>query len=221
MFTYLILFNFSNKFKLTNRECLYSGKQMNVRLNSTPQMRKFIFYIPIILSLKVIGQTKVNTTVSHVPVVYGEELKPFLDSLKATILSDTVKFKVHDVMRSADEIYNKNHYSKLFIVQHLKGANSLNSYTYKLDIVESQKVVEFANTYLHDKVVKSVTIVNEVDTTLYPHVPGIIQINLWDKAVVNPRVAGLVLSGKNNGSNFLKRRKIGILKNELRLRERS
>jgi hypothetical protein len=165
------------------------------------------------VSFKTIGQAKVDTTITNVPVVYGKQLNPFIDSLKAKILFDTVKFRKHDLIHAKDEVYNKNHYSKLFIVKHLKNVNTLNTYSYKLDVVEPRKVAEFVNEYLDVKNIKAITIINEVDTTLYPNVPGILWIDLWDKAKVNLKVGGLVLTKKGDGSNFIKWKKSELRRN--------
>ena len=176
-------------------------------------MRTLLFGFLLLFTLSAVGQTTVDTALKYTPTVYGQALKPFLDSLSAVILADTSKYKQGDIIHSNGAIENKKPYSKLFVIQHAKNENSLNYYCYKLDIVEPIRVVEFAKEYLNDKVIKMVTVINDFDTSLYSdNLPGILWISLWNKAKVNPKVAGLTLNENGGGNNFTISEKVAMRK---------
>jgi len=153
---------------------------------------------------------KVQAQMIHQILFKEKRLSQFLDSLKAVILADTIKYKRGDIIQSKEGIENKNRYSKLYIIQDLKNDDKfkLNYYSYRLDIVEPKKVVEFVKEYLNDKVIKSVMVINEVDTIQHPNIPGIIWIDTLGKAKFNPVVAGLTINKKGGGNNFTKRKKL-------------
>ena len=155
----------------------------------------------------VAGQTTADTTVGYVPVIYGDRLKDFVDSLKGRILADTSKFNQVDLVFKASGRQNSKPYSKLFVVNH--------NYVYKLDIVKGKEVLEFANEILDCKKIKSITIIDStiVSAEFYgaKGMRGVILITMWDNAIFNPQVAGLTLNNKKWGDNFTQRKKGDIL----------
>ena len=64
-------------------------------------------------------------------LISGENIKPFIDSLNHKILNDTVKFDRKDLIHVNGYTKNRKPYSMLIIV------NSKRSYSYRLDIIES------------------------------------------------------------------------------------
>ena len=100
----------------------------------------------------VFGQNSTDTSKSYVPVIYGDRLKPFLDSLKLQVLTDTAKFKQTDLIFTAIGRQNAKPYSPLFIVN--------GAYIYKLDIINGSEVISFVNEILDDKKIKSLTYID-------------------------------------------------------------
>ena len=152
------------------------------------------------------GQSSVDTVQSDVPVIYGERLEDFIDSLKRGILADTAKFYETDLIYTASGRRNSRSYSKLFIIN--------GSYIYKLDIVSSKEVVEFANECLDHRKIKSLTVLDssKASPLFGPDTwNGIVLITMWDKAKFNPKVAGLKLQRKESGDNFTERKKGELL----------
>jgi hypothetical protein len=148
------------------------------------------------------GQSSSDTTQSYVPVIYGERLEGYVDSLKKRILADTAKFNEADLIYEASGRRNLKSYSKLFIVN--------GSYIYKLDIVSPKEVVEFAIELLNHKKIKSLTVLDssKASPLFGPNsLNGIVLITMWDKAKLNPKVAGLTMHKKKSGDNFTERKK--------------
>ena len=152
------------------------------------------------------GQSLADTTQSYVPVVYGERLEVFVDSLKKEILADTAKFNEADLVYTASGRRNSKSYSKLFIVN--------GSYIYKLDIVSPKEVIEFTNELLDHNKIKSLTILegSKASPLFGPDTwNGVVLITMWDKAKFNPNVAGLTLYRKKSGDNFTERKRGELL----------
>jgi len=143
----------------------------------------------------------VDTTQSNVPVIYGDRLIGFVDSLKKQILADTAKFNKTDLIYTSAGRHNSKSFSKLFIVN--------GSYLYKLDIVTPQEVVEFTNEILNHKKIKSLTILDssKASPLFGPNTwNGIVLITMYKKAKFNPKVAGLTLIRRKSGDNFTERK---------------
>jgi hypothetical protein len=167
-------------------------------------MRVTLLIISFFTLTTVLGQSSADT--AYVPVIYGDRLKWFVDSLKKDILADTAKFNEADLIYTASGRRNSKSYSKLFIVN--------GSYIYKLDIVSPKEVVEFANELLDPKKIKSLTVLDssKASPLFGPDTwNGIVLITMWDKTKFNPKVAGLTLNRKKSGDNFTERKKGELL----------
>lgn len=152
------------------------------------------------------GQSSSDTAQGYVPVIYGERLEGFVDSLKKRILMDTAKFNEADLIYTASGRRNSKSYSKLIIVN--------GSYIYKLDIVSPKQVVEFTNELLDHKKIKSVTVLDSSKASpLFGSDTwnGVVLITIWDKARFSPKVAGLTIHKKKSGDNFTERKKGELL----------
>lgn len=151
-------------------------------------------------------QAQADPAPGHVPVIYGERLPGFLDSLRRQVLADTSRFNQADVVFTAAGRLNLHAYAKLFIVN--------GRYSYKLDIVAPQQVVTFTEEVLSPEKVKSITVLDRAKTTpLFGPAAsnGVVLITLFDEAKFEPRVAGGVVSKKGGGDNFSQRRKGELL----------
>jgi hypothetical protein len=160
-------------------------------------MKPNLLIILFFLFKTVSGQPSSDTAQSYVPVIYGERLEGYVDSLKNSILADTAKFNETDILHTASGKRNSKSYSKLFIIN--------GSYIYKLDIVSPKEVVEFTNELLDHKKIKSLTLLDSSQTSplFGPDTwNGMVLITLWDKAKFNPKVAGLTMHRKKSGDNF-------------------
>ena len=154
----------------------------------------------------VFGQNSTDTSKSYVPVIYGDRLKPFLDSLKLQVLTDTAKFKQTDLIFTAIGRQNAKPYSPLFIVN--------GAYIYKLDIINGSEVISFVNEILDDKKIKSLTYIDSSKASEHfgqNAWQGVIVITMFDKAKFNPKVAGLTLRKNKSGDNYTVRKKNEIL----------
>ena len=165
-------------------------------------MRATLLIISILILTTTSGQTLQFTTKRDVPVIYGDKLKGFVDSLKEQILVDTLKFLKADLIYTESGTLNSKAYSKLFIVN--------GSYIYKLDIVDPQKVLEFANEILDHNKIKSLTILDSSKSSPFfgPDTwNGIVLITMWDRAKYNPKVGELTIRRKHSGDNFTVKKK--------------
>jgi hypothetical protein len=168
-------------------------------------MRIIILILFTFVLSTVTGQNLTDTTKSYVPVFYGDRLKPFLDSLKTQLFTDTAKFKQADLVFTATGRRNTKPYSPLFIIN--------SAYIYKLDIISGSQVVSFANEILDDKKIKSISFIDKKKASeLFGQNAwqGVILITMFDKAKFNPKVAGLTIQ-KKSGDNFTVRKKDEIL----------
>jgi hypothetical protein len=160
-------------------------------------MKPNLLIILCFLFKTVSGQSAPDTAQSYVPVIYGERLEGYVDSLKKSILADTAKFNETDLRYTASGKRNTKSYSKLFIIN--------GSYIYKLDIVSPKEVVEFTNELLDHKKIKSLTLLDSSQTSplFGPDTwNGMVLITMWDQAKFNPKVAGLTMNKKKSGDNF-------------------
>ena len=169
-------------------------------------MRAILLILFSLMLTTVFGQNSTDTSKSYVPVIYGDRLKPFLDSLKLQVLTDTAKFKQTDLIFTAIGRQNAKPYSPLFIVN--------GAYIYKLDIINGSEVISFVNEILDDKKIKSLTYIDSSKASEHfgqNAWQGVIVITMFDKAKFNPKVAGLTLRKNKSGDNYTVRKKNEIL----------
>jgi len=132
-----------------------------------------------------------------------------IDSLIQKIYRDTVRFDKKDLVFTQIGRRNINSYSMLYLVN--------GAYFYMLDIVSSDKVVEFVNEFLDIHKIESISIIPKEKTLTFGGVRvqnGVVAIVLKKNTKFNPLVAGFNFAGVNGGDNFSKRND-----NELMIRE--
>ena len=123
-----------------------------------------------------------------------------VDSLIQKIYRDTIRFDEKDLVFTQIGRKNINSYSMLYVVN--------GAYMYMLDIVSSDKVVEFANEILDIYKIESIGILPKEKTQTLCGVRaqnGIVLIVLKKNAKFNPLVAGFNFTGNKSGDNFSKR----------------
>mgnify|MGYP000885099572 CR=1 FL=1 len=169
-----------------------------------------ILLIFLIFSIRTTTAQNGTDTIKNYPsILYGDNLKLWLDSLKNHLLADTANFKETDLLFTAAGRRNTKTYCPLFIVN--------GSYFYKLDIVNGSQVMEFINEILDCKKIKSASLFDSskaISLFAQDAIRGVIAITMLDKVKFNPKVAGLTLHKKNSGDNFTKRKKSEILLHE-------
>jgi hypothetical protein len=110
-----------------------------------------------------------------------------IDSLKQAIYQDTIKYDENDlIFNAALGRMNKNSYSMLYIVN--------GSYLYMLDIITSDKVLEFANEILDVDKIDDICIIPTEAAVGFEGVRatnGVVVISLKKNVKFNPIVAGL------------------------------
>jgi len=134
-----------------------------------------------------------------------------IDNLIQEIYRDTIRFDEKDLVFTQIGRRNINSYSMLYVVN--------GAYSYVLDIISSDKVVEFVNEILDADKIESIAIISKekiVETMLdgIRAQNGIALIILKRNTKFNPLVAGFNLIGNSGGDNFSKRNE-----NELMIRE--
>ena len=137
-------------------------------------------------------------------LISGEDIKPFIDSLKQKILADTIKFDRKDLEHVNGRTENRNSYSMLITVNM--------KYSYRLDITESNLVKEFTDEILNSENIESINYIRKKNA---PNLGGFmakygwILINLKPKVKLNFEVGGLKYrKGKKRkgGDNFLQQK---------------
>lgn len=157
-------------------------------------MKKFLSILLILTNFIAYGQEKSLSRQSGIEKeIKKERISDFLDSLKVSLLKDTVNFSRTNLIHSAGITQNTKSNSPLFIVN--------GKYSYKLDIVEGKKVVEFTEELLDSDRIKSITIVmpkysGAIYGSLGKH--GTILITLKKQLRFAPEVAGLNIKSRNN-----------------------
>ena len=126
-----------------------------------------------------------------------------VDSLKQIIYSDTIKFDGKDVVFTERDKLNINSYSMFYVVNGV--------YLYMLDIIPSDKVVEFVNEILDIDKIAGISVlpkekVAEAGMKGVRAQNGIVAIIMKKNVKFNPFVAGLEKIGENSGDNFSKRK---------------
>ena len=134
-----------------------------------------------------------------------------IDSLIQEIYRDTIKFDEKDLVFTQIGRRKINSYSMFYVIN--------GAYFYMLDIISSDKVIEFVNEILDADKIESIAIISKekaVEARLdgIRAQNGIVAIVLKKNARLNPLVAGFNFTGSIGGDNFSKRND-----NELMLRE--
>jgi hypothetical protein len=169
-------------------------------------MRTSLLILFTFVLITAVGQNFADTIKTNVPVFYGDRLKPFLDSLKTKLFTDTAKFKQTDLIFTVLGRRNTEPYSPLFIIN--------GAYIYKLDIISGLQVVSFVNEILDNKKIKSITYIDSSQASKYfgqNAWKGVILITMFDRAKFNLKVAGLTTRKNKSGDNFTVRKKYEIL----------
>ncbi len=171
---------------------------------------KTVFFILILCcSFQLTAQTKARDIESE--IIIGENIKPFIDSLKQKILIDTIKFDRKDLIHENGYTKNRKPYSMLIAVY------SKSSYTYRLDIIEGKLVKEFADEILNYQDIESIKYIKKIDAPLlfgFMAKEGCVIITLKPKNKLNFQVGGLKYrNGKKRkgGDNYLQRKKGEIM----------
>ena len=162
------------------------------------KIQKLIFITGFcFFSCKSFGQHVVRG--SSDPAISCEALPFFLDSLKASILKDTVKFINSDIFTRGGLISNRNRYAPLIVIN--------GKYFYKLDIITPSQVVQFVNEYIDLARIKNVRNLNKEEAGIYGsngHL-GAILITMKKNATFDSFVAGFRGSRLKGGNNFLRK----------------
>jgi len=116
-----------------------------------------------------------------------ENIASYIDSLRKLIINDTVKFNRNDLISHGREIKNKNGYSKLYVIDY--------KYSYRLDNISGEKVLEFLKEYF---IPDSIEMITDYEATPAAAAIfgwradlGAIYIKMKKGFVYNPRVAGI------------------------------
>ena len=164
---------------------------------------KTILFIWILCcSFQLTAQTKTRDIPSE--LISGENIKPFIDSLKQKILADTIKFDRKDLRHVNGRTENKNYYSKLITVNM--------KYSYRLDIVNGTLVNEFVNEILNSENIESIYYIKKENAPIlggFMAKDGWILITLKPKVKLDYTVGGLKYrkeKKRNGGDNFLQRK---------------
>lgn len=137
-------------------------------------------------------------------LINQDNIKPFIDSLKQKILTDTIKFNRKDLVHINGRTENRNPYSILITVNM--------KYNYRLDIVNGTLVKEFANEILNSENIESINYIRKEDAPIlggFMAKDGWILITLKPKVKLDFTVGGLKYrKGKKRkgGDNFLQRK---------------
>ena len=164
--------------------------------------------VPVILILTVFAFFTLSCK-STKTIAQAEYTQTMIDSLKHEIYQDTVKFNEKDLIFTQIGRRNVNSYSMLYLVNGV--------FLYMLDIIPSDKVVEFVSEFLNSDKIESIGIIPKEKAYMFGGVRaqnGLVVIRLKKKVKFNPLVAGFEKRGENSGDNFSKRRA-----NELMIRE--
>ncbi|WP_018479756.1 hypothetical protein [Pontibacter roseus] len=139
--------------------------------------------------------------------IANEKLKVYLDSLKTSLLTDTVNFKRSDLVHTSTGTRNTKLTSPLIKVN--------GKFSYKLDIIEGNKVAEFTEQLLDYELIDRVAVVEpKASQAIYGSLGEHVTILITTKKTrkFNPQVAGLVLDKKSGyGDNFSQRKQGEIL----------
>lgn len=132
--------------------------------------------------------------------------KAMIEKLRNEILLDTIKFNSKNLIFTAVGRKNTKSYSKIYIVN--------GKYLYKLDVISGKLVKQFLNEFMSFKIVESVKIIEkEKASEIFGENAknGVVLITTKKNSDYNPKVAGLVFTSNDSGTNFTQRNKDEIL----------
>jgi hypothetical protein len=165
-------------------------------------MRHLIFLALFIMANNVSAQS--NITGTEIP---SGKIAWFIDSLKAKIVSDTIKFSRKDLIHSNLGTRNTKPYSALFIVNM--------KYEYLLDIVNGREAKEFMNEFLDVNKIETIHVFNASGSDITFGTKGrlgVIMIGIKKGIKSRYEVAGLKIKNKKEQQNNFAQRKNGELK---------
>jgi hypothetical protein len=135
------------------------------------------------------------------------DLTKLIENLKMEILSDSSKYLKSDIVFTVMGRQNKNAYSKLFIIN--------NKYTYKIDIIDTDLLKEFANEILDKNKIEQICIYDKkMSSALFGEQGknGVVLIEFYEGIKFNPEVAGLELAkDRTSGDNFTRRKESELI----------
>jgi hypothetical protein len=161
-------------------------------------MSRMLFFIALsIFCFSCLRQE--NDSLLIIKEVRKNEMDNFIDSLKNSIVKDTSKFKISDLMFTSIGTLNQNSYSPLFIVN--------NKYQYKLDIVSGKNAIEFIDEFLSTKKIEKIILINiQAGKAIYGDLGegGVLLITIRKSTRVNYSVAGFQMHKDQSlgGNNF-------------------
>ncbi|PRX54613.1 hypothetical protein [Flagellimonas meridianipacifica] len=167
----------------------------------------FLLTVIVLVGTDLTAQSKSREIPSK--KISSEKIKPFVDSLRQKILSDTLRFNRRDLSHVNGRTKNQNPYSMLITVNM--------KYSYRLDIVENHLVKEFVNSILDSENIESIVFIEKENTPIlggHMASEGWIFITLIPKIKLDFEVGGLKYrKGKKRkgGDNFLQRKKGEIM----------
>ena len=159
-----------------------------------------IFSFLILLST-VFSQSVQDTSKRTIPsrIIKGESIKLFIDSIRLSVFTDTLKFSSKDLQHINGRTENINSYSPLYYVD-LR-------YFYRLDIINGTMVSEFANELLDASKIEEISILNKNESMrIFGAIGnnGCVIISTKPKTKINFKIAGLKYNKKRkSGNNFL------------------
>lgn len=168
-------------------------------------------FFNIILIMTCVFRLSAQSGKSEIPSenISGNKIKPYVDSLKQKILTDTIKFDRKQLTNINGITKNTNPYSILITVNM--------KYNYRLDIIENNLVLEFANEILNSENIESINYVKKENAPIFAGFmanDGWILITLKPKIKLNFTVGGLKYKkGKKRkgGDNFYQRKEGEII----------
>lgn len=162
-------------------------------------MRFLISLIILTTSFNSYGQGQSDT--SHIKKFKGPAIITLIDSLKLSILRDTIMFNRTDLLHTNMGTRNTKPYSPVYFVNM--------KYAYRLDIINGKLVKEFVDNILDPLKIESIDILDTVYSQALFGITGVngaILITTKKKTKTNFKVAGLTMTkNKKRGDNFNQR----------------
>ncbi|HSC37192.1 MAG TPA: hypothetical protein VLD19_04950 [Chitinophagaceae bacterium] len=156
----------------------------------------FSFLFSLFMAQYSFGQ---NDYFSKTRVIDKDSIAPFVSRLKEKIVNDTIKFSRSELVKSSIGALNKQSYSDLFVIN--------GKYRYKMDVIDSRKVLEFINEFLvADKISHMSLLAQDDSYAVYGELGKnrTILIEMRNKKKINFSAAGFRKS-KYGGDNFAQR----------------
>lgn len=156
-------------------------------------MKKFIVIALLCITSAVFAQgKKIASDPQPWKAIPANQITGYLDSLRAVIITDTAKFNKDSLYTREGIIRNKTSYSKLFVID--------NKYSYLMDIVSGQKVMEFLNEFFVPASIETIIDYTEPlgATSIYGSRAdlGAIYIKMKKGIKYNPKVGGIAQNAK-------------------------